>query len=308
MQVYDNLTLPVFESVIRNSTHSIIALNGYFKEPIGQSFHTIIDLPPQDGTNTTLLSTDPNLLRIWDTNKIVGPFRTLGYNEWHLRWYKHRLLRQSEILNSIDHAPYGRVYKRLRFLETHPCYLKELELDNKYTYLYNSLHNANSKAFLTFHLLRELHLLYNGCFHRVITNYATYGFTAMTNLNVDTLKDPFKELIGESMLNFLGRFCARIERELFFEDLINKDLVGSNGIPLPILPAATMRKIFLYILPSNKFLDKKTTIFQVYQKDCQELVSRTYFHSLPEVKTILSLMLAYENTSPRKRKCRILMM
>ena len=109
-----------------------------------------MDLPPQDGTNTILLSTDPNPLRIWDTNKIVGPFGTLGYNEWHLRWFRHRLLRQSEILNSIDHAPYGRVYKRLRFMETHPYYLKELELDNKYTYLYNSLHNANSKAFLTF--------------------------------------------------------------------------------------------------------------------------------------------------------------
>ena len=142
MQAYDNLTLPVFESVIPDSTHSIIALDGHFKEPIDQSFHTIMDLPPQDGTNTTLLSTDPNLLRIWDTNKIVGPFGTLGYNEWHLKWFKHRLLRQSKILNSIDHAPYGRVYKRLRCLETHPNYLKELDLDNKYTYLYNGFHKS----------------------------------------------------------------------------------------------------------------------------------------------------------------------
>ena len=266
MQAFDNLTLPIFESVTPDPTHSIMALDRHFRDPIDQSFHTLMDLPPQDGTNIELLSTNPNLLRIWDTNKIVGPFGTLGYNEWHLRWFKHRLLRQSEILNSIDHVPYGRVYKRLRFLETHPNYIKEMDLDNKYTYLYNSFHNANSKAFLTFYMLRELHLMYNGCFHGVITNYATYGFTAMTNLNVDTLKDPFKEVISESMLNYLGRFCTRIKRELFYEKLISKDLIGSNGLLLPTLPEATMKTIFEYVLPSNKFLAKEAVILQLYQK------------------------------------------
>ena len=162
-----------------------------------------------------------------------------------------------------------------------------MDLDNKYTYLYNSFHNANSKAFLTFHLLRELHLLYNGRFHGAITNYATYWFTAMTNLNIDTLKDPFKELISESMLNYLGRFCVRIERELFFQDLISKDLIGGNGLPLPLLPEATMKKFFEYVHPSNKFLTKDTVILRTYYEDCRELETRTYFHSLPEVKRMV---------------------
>ena len=80
----------------------------------------------------------------------------------------------------------------------------------------------------------------------------------MTNPNVDTLKDPFKEAISESMLNYLGRFCTRIKRELFYEKLISKDLIESNGLPLPTLPEHTMRKIFEYVHPSNMFLTKET--------------------------------------------------
>ena len=60
MQAYDNLILPFFESVIPDPTHSIMALDGHLKDPIDQSFHTTMDLPPQDGTNIALLSTDPN--------------------------------------------------------------------------------------------------------------------------------------------------------------------------------------------------------------------------------------------------------
>ena len=81
MQAYDKLNLQVFESVIPSPSHSIIALDGHFKEPMDRSFHIIMDLLPQDSTDPTLLITSPNFLRVWDTNKIVGPFGTLGYNE-----------------------------------------------------------------------------------------------------------------------------------------------------------------------------------------------------------------------------------
>ena len=74
-----------------------------------------------------------------------------------------------------------------------------------------------------------------------------------------------------------------------------------NGLPLPILPEYTMRKIFEYVHPSNKFLTKKTVILRMYYQDCRKLETRTYFHSLPEVKAIFFLMLAYENTTPRER-------
>ena len=44
------------------------------------------------------------------------------------------------------------------------------------------------------------------------------------------------------MLNYLGRFCTRIKRELFYEKLISKDLIGSNGcniyIPVCSTPGA----------------------------------------------------------------------
>ena len=211
MQAFDNLYLREFERVIPQPIHSIKALDGHLKAPTDRLLHTFMDFSPQDGIDLTLLTSDPNILRVWDTNKIIGPYGTIGYNEWHLRCFKHRLMQQSDTLNAIDHVPYGKAYRRRRFLETHPLYFKELELDNKYTYLFNSFHNVNSKAFLTFHMLRELHMFYNGKFHDVITNFVHYGYTAMTNLTGDTLKDPFKQPISESMLNFLGRFCARVD-------------------------------------------------------------------------------------------------
>ena len=211
MQAFDNLYLREFERVIPQPIHSIKALDGHLKAPTDRLLHTFMDFSPQDGIDLTLLTSDPNILRVWDTNKIIGPYGTIGYNEWHLRWFKHRLMQQSDTLNAIDHVPYGKAYRRRRFLETHPLYFKELELDNKYTYLFNSFHNVNSKAFLTFHMLRELHMFYNGKFHDVITNFVHYRYTAMTNLTGDTLKDPFKQPISESMLNFLGRFCARVD-------------------------------------------------------------------------------------------------
>ena len=145
---------------------------------------------------------------------------------------KHRLLQQSDALHAIDHALYGKAHRRRRYLESHPLYLKEIELGNKYTYLYNSFSNGNSKSFLTHHMLLELQLLYNGHLHDVITNFVHFGYTAMTNLTSNSLKDPFKQPLSESMLNFLGRFCARIQRKYFFLLLTYKPKIGMKDTPL----------------------------------------------------------------------------
>ena len=146
---------------------AFVKIEGLYKtcNHLGQ---TILDfrkfqLVPQNKYSTTL--------RVWDTNLIVGLNGTIGYNEWHLRWFQHKLLKQLDILHAINQAPHGILHKRRRFMELHPLHTRAEELDRKYVYLYDNMFILpNAKTFLMFHLLRELELLHNGNLHNAINN------------------------------------------------------------------------------------------------------------------------------------------
>ena len=197
-------------------------------------------------------------------------------------------------LHAIDHAPYGSLHRRRRFMESHPLFIQEEELDRKYVYLYNNMSNFNAKTFLTHRMLRELQLIYNGQFHDVITNFVHFGYTAMTNLNSYTLKDPFNLPLSESMLNFLGRFCVRVKREFYFRMLT---LLPRIGTKTTFLSTVVMRKIFSYVIPRNKFLLEEYTISLDYRKDCQDPPCRCFCHGYPEIRAVLSLMRIYDKTT-----------
>ena len=148
-------------------------------------------------------------------------------------------------------------------------------------------------------MLLELQLLYNGHLHDVITNFVHFGYTDMTNLTSNSLKDPFKQQLSESMFNFLGRFCARIQREYFFLLLTYVPKIGIKDIPLP---RVIMQHIFSFVLPENRFLEREWNIDLRYRQDCKDPATRLSSHSYPEVRAVLYLMRSYETTSVDQRK------
>ena len=77
--------------------YALAAIEGHFSA----SKHldrTILDFRPANGIQLVPQNTYPMVLRVWDTNKLVGLNSSIGYNEWHLCWFQHKLLKQLDIL------------------------------------------------------------------------------------------------------------------------------------------------------------------------------------------------------------------
>ena len=93
LQALQNLNSEAFSKGRPTASQAIAALDGHLKSSPTFLHRTILDLPSLEETDQSPLSKDLPALHIWGTNKIFAPHGTIGYNEWHLRWFKHRLLK-----------------------------------------------------------------------------------------------------------------------------------------------------------------------------------------------------------------------
>ena len=104
LHAFKNMSSDVFSIGRPTTLQAIAALDGHLHFRVTSLDRTILDFPTTEDFTPSILR-DPLILQVWDTNKILTSNNiVIRYNDWHLRWFKLRLLQQSHILHSIRRA------------------------------------------------------------------------------------------------------------------------------------------------------------------------------------------------------------